>query len=84
MVEEGVKPTKGKKAKPNVKFTEWKATASTSRGVDKVTATSDEDLGEESCSSGEENFSMLTSYDGQEQYKPLDKTKREAKYSANR
>ena len=52
--------------------------------MDKVTATSDEDLGEESCSSGEENFSMLTSYDGQEQYKLPDKTKREAKYSANR
>ena len=84
MVEEGVKPTKGKMKKPNVKYTERKPTASTRRGVDKATISSDEDSGEESCSLGEENFSTLTSYDGQEQYRLLDKTRREAKFGAKR
>ena len=53
--------------KANVKYTEWKSTAMTSKSVDKVTVSSDEESGEESCSSGEENFSTLTSYDGHEQ-----------------
>ena len=66
-VEEGGKLTKGKKMKANVKYTEWKPTATTSKSVDKVTISSDEELGEESCSLGEENFSTLTSYDGHEQ-----------------
>ena len=84
MVGEGVKPTKGKMKKSNVKYTERKPTASTSRGMDKVTISSDEASEEESCSSGEENFSTLTSYDGQEQYRPPDKTRTEAKFDAKR
>ena len=83
-VEEGGKLTKGKKMKANVKYTEWKPTATTSKNVDKVTISSDEESGEESCSSGEEHFSTLTSYDGHEQYRPPDKTRREAKFSAKR
>ena len=63
-VEEVDKLTKGKKMKANVKYTEWKATAMTSKSVDNVTVSSDEESGEESCSSGEESFSTLTSYDG--------------------
>ena len=37
-----------------------------------------------SCSSGEENFSTLTSYDGQEQYRLPDKTRKEARFGAKR
>ena len=70
--------------KSNVKYTERKPTASTSRGMDKVTISTDEELGEESCSSGEENFSTLTSYDGQEQYRLPDKTRKEARFGAKR
>ena len=83
-VEEGGKPTKGKKMKANVKHTERKVTAMTSKSVDKVTISSDEELGEESCSLGEENFSTLTCYDGHQQYRPPDKMRREAKFGAKR
>ena len=84
MVEEGAKLTEGKMKKPNVQYTEWKPTASTNRGVDKATVSTDEESGEESCSSGEENFSTLTSYDSQEQYRPPDKTRKEARFGAKR
>ena len=84
MVEEGAKLTKGKMKKPNVKYTERKPTAPTSRGMDKATVSTDEESGEESCSSGEENFSTLTSYDIQEQYRPPDKTRKEARFGAKR
>ena len=73
VVEPG-KATRGKKK--NVKHTERKVTAMTSKTVEKATVSSEEDTGDESCSSGEEQFSTLTSFDGQEQYKPLDKPKR--------
>ena len=33
---------------------------------------------------GEEQFSTLTSFDGHEQYRPLDKTRREAKFGAKK
>ena len=78
------KLTKGKKMKANVKYTEQKATATTSKSVDKATVSSDEESGEEYFSSGEENFSTLTSYDGQEQYRPPDKTRRQVKLGAKR
>ena len=85
MVEEVAKPMKEKKKKANVKYTNHKPSAMTSKqSVDKATNSSDEESGEESCSSGEENFSTLTTYDGQQQYRPLDKTRTESKFSAKR
>ena len=54
------------------------------QGWDKATVSTDEESGEESCSLGEENFSTLTSYDGQEQYRPPDKTRKEARFGAKR
>ena len=81
VVEEAAKATRGKK---NVKQTEQKVTATTSKIVEQAMVSSEEDSGDESCSSGEEQFSTLTSYDGHEQYKPLDKTKRDAKFGARR
>ena len=82
VVEEGDKATKLKKK--NVKYTEWKTTAMTSKSMEKVTISSEEDSGDESCSSGEEQFSTLTSFDGHEQYRPPDKTSREARFGAKK
>ena len=56
----------------------------TSKSMAKATASSEEDSGEESCSSGEEQFSTSTSFDSHEQYRPLDKTRREARFGAKR
>ena len=67
-VEEMIKPPKEKKKKkPNVKYTDRKTSSKPST----ATVSSDEgsDVSEaETLSSGEEQFSTLTSYDGQKQY----------------
>ena len=55
-----------------------------SKSMEKVTISSEEDSGDESCSSGEEQFSTLTSFDGHEQYRPPDKTRREARFGAKK
>ena len=70
VVEEAGKATRGKK---NVKHTERKVTATTSKTMEKAMVSSEEDVGDESCSSGEEHFSTLTSFGSHEQYKPPDK-----------
>ena len=44
-VEEGGKPTKGKKMKAYVKYTERKPTAMTSKSMNKATISSDEESG---------------------------------------
>ena len=65
-VEEMIKPPK-KKKKPNVKYTDRKTSSKPST----ATISSDEgsEISEaETLSSGEEQFSTLTSYDGQKQY----------------
>ena len=77
VVEDGAKVTKSKKK--NVNYTEWKATAMTSKSI-----SSEEDSGDESCSTGEDQFTTLTSYDGHKQYKPPDKTRREPRFGAKR
>ena len=83
-VEETIKPSKEKKKKkPNVKYTDRKtsskpsaATVSSEEGTD--------DLEAEILSSGEEEFSTLTSYAGQKQYCPPDPTKTDAKFGAKK
>ena len=83
-VEEMIKPRKEKKKKkPNVKYTDWKTSSKPST----ATVSSDEgsEVSEaETLSSGEEQFSTLTSYDGQKQYRPPDPTKTDAKFGAKR
>ena len=83
-VEEMIKPSKDKKKKKaNVKYTDRKtslkpsaATVSSDEGSDNSEA--------EILSSGEEQFSTLTSYDGQKQYRPPDPTKTDAKFGARK
>ena len=69
-VEETIKPSKEKKKKkPNVKYTDRKTSSKPST----ATVSSDEgsdDSEAEILSSGEEQFSTLTSYDRQKQYQP--------------
>ena len=77
VVEDGAKATKSKKK--NVKYTERKATAMTSKSI-----SSEEDSGDESCLTREDQFTTLTSYDGHKQYKPLDKMRRELRFGAKR
>ena len=85
MVEEVAKLMKEKKKKTNVKYTDCKPSAMTSKqSVDKATISSDEESGEESCTLGVENFSTLTSYDGQKQYRLLDKMRIDSKFGAKR
>ena len=83
-VEETIKPPKEKKKKkPNVKYTDMKTSSKPST----ATVSSDEgsDVSEaETLSSGEEQFSTLTSYDGQKQYRPPDPTKTDAKFGAKK
>ena len=83
-VEEMIKPPKEKKKKkPNVKYTEGKTLSKPST----ATVSSDEgsDVSEaETLSSGEEQFSTLTSNDGQKQYRPPDPTKTDAKFGAKK
>ena len=83
-VEEMIKPSKEKKKKkPNVKYTDRKTWLKPST----ATVSSDEgsDVSEaETLSSGEEQFSTLTSYDGQKQYRPPDPTKTDAKFGAKK
>ena len=81
-VEEMIKPPK-KKKKPNVKYTDRK----TSLKPSTATVSSDEgsEVSEaETLSSGEEQFSTLTSYNGQKQYRPPDPTKTDAKFRAKK
>ena len=61
-----------------------KGHSTTSKSMEKATASSEEDSGEESCSSGEEQFSTLTSFDGHEQYRPPDKTRKDARFGAKK
>ena len=83
-VEEMIKPPKEKKKKkPNVKYTDRKtlskpstATVSSDEGSDVLEA--------ETLLSGEEQFSNLTSYNGQKQYRPPDPTKTDAKFRAKK
>ena len=82
VVEDGAKATKSKKK--DVKYTERKATAMTSKSMDKASISSEDDSGDETCMSGEEQFTTLTSYDGHEQYRPPDKTRREPKFGAKK
>ena len=83
-VEEMIKPPKEKKKKkPNVKYTDRKTSSKPST----ATVSSDEgsEVSEaETLSSGEEQFSTLTSYDGQKQYRPPDPTKTDAKFGAKK
>ena len=83
-VEETIKPPKEKKKKkPNVKYTDRKTSSKPST----ATVSSDEgsdDSEAEILSSGEEQFSTLTSYDGQKQYRPPDPTKTDAKFGAKK
>ena len=83
-VEETVKPSKDrKKKKANMKYTDRKTSSKPST----ATVSSDEgsdDSEAEILSSGEEQFSTLTSYDGQKQYRPPDPTKTDAKFGAKK
>ena len=83
-VEEMIKPPKEKKKKkPNVKYTDRKTSSKPST----ATVSSDEgsDISEaETLLSGEEQFSTLTSYDRQKQYRPPDPTKTDAKFRAKK
>ena len=82
-VEEMIKPSKEKKKKPNMKYTDRKTSSKPST----ATVSSDEgsDISEaETLSSGEEQFSTLTSYDGQKQYRPPDPTKTDAMFGGKK
>ena len=83
-VEETIKPSKDKKKKKaNMKYTDRKTSSKPSA----ATVSSDEgsdDSEAEILSSGEEQFSTLTSYDGQKQYRPPDPTKTDAKFGAKK
>ena len=83
-VEEMIKPPKEKKKKkPNVKYTDRKTSSKPST----ATVSSDErsEVSEaETLSSGEEQFSTLTSYDRQKQYQPPDPAKTDAKFWAKK
>ena len=83
-VEETIKPPKEKKKKkPNMKYTDRKTSSKPST----ATVSSDEgsDISEaETLSSGEDQFSTLTSYNGQKKYRPPDPTKTDAKFRAKK
>ena len=83
-VEETIKPPKEKKKKkPNVKYTDRKTSSKPSTAV--VSSDEGSEVSEaETLSSGEEQFSTLTSYDGQKQYRPPDPTKTDAKFGAKK
>ena len=83
-VEEMIKPSKEKKKKkPNVKYTDRKTLSKTSTAAVSFDEGSD-DSEAEILSSGEEQFSTLTSYDGQKQNQPPDPTKTDAKFGAKK
>ena len=83
-VEEMIKcPKEKKKKKPNLKYTDRKTSSKPST----ATVSSDEgsDVSEaETLSSGEEQFSSLTSYDEQKQYQLPDPTKTDAKFGVKK
>ena len=81
-VEETIKPPK-KKKKPNVKYTDRKPSSKPSTATVSLHEGS-EVLEAETLLSGEEQFSTLTSYDGQKQYRPPDPTKTDAKFRAKK
>ena len=83
-VEETIKPSiEKKKKKPNVKYTDRKTSSKPSTATVSSDEGSDDSEGE-ILSSGEEQFSTLTSYDGQKQYRPPDPTKTDAKFRAKK
>ena len=83
-VEEMIKPSKEKKKKkPNVKYTDRKTSSKPSTATVSSDEGSDDSEGE-ILLSGEEQFSTLTSYDGQKQYRPPDPTKTDAKFGAKK
>ena len=83
-VEETIKPSKDKKKKkPNMKYTDRKTSSKPSTATVSSNEGSD-DSEAEILSSGEEQFSTLTSYDGQKQYRPPDPTKTDAKSGQRR
>ena len=83
-VEEMIKPSKEKKKKkPNVKYTDRKTSSKPSTAAVSSDEGSDDSEGE-ILSSGEEQFSILTSYNGQKQYRPPDPTKTDAKFGAKK
>ena len=82
-VEETMKPSKDKKKKANVKYTDRKTSSKPSAATVSSNEGSD-DSEAEILSSGEEQFSTLTSYDRQKQYRPPDPTKTDAKFGAKK
>ena len=83
-VEEMITPSKEKKKKkPNVKYTDRKTLSKPSTAAVSSDEGSD-DSEAEILLSGEEQFSTLTSYDGQKQYRPTDPTKTDAKFRAKK
>ena len=83
-VEEMIKPSKDKKKKKaNVKYTDRKMSSKPSAATVSSNEGSD-DSEAEILSSGEEQFSTLTSYNGQKQYRPPDPTKTDAKFGARK
>ena len=83
-VEEMINPPKEKKKKkPNVKYTDRKTSSKPSTAT--VSLDEGSEVSEaETLSSGEEQFSTLTSYNGQKQYRPPDPTKTDAKFGAKK
>ena len=83
-VEEMIKPSEDKKKKKaNVKYTDRKTSSKPSA----ATVSSDEgsdDSEAEILLSGEEQFSTLTSYNGQKQYRSPDPTKTDTKFGAKK
>ena len=83
-VEEMIKPSKDKKKKKaNVKYTDRKTSSKPNAATVSFDEGSD-DSEPEILLSGEEQFSTLTSYDGQKQYRPPDPTKTDAKFGAKK
>ena len=83
-VEEMIKPSKEKKKKkPNVKYTDRKTSSKPSTATVSSNEGSD-DSEAEILSSGEEQFSTLTSYNKQKQYQPPDPTKTDAKFGVKK
>ena len=83
-VEEMIKPPKEKKKKKrNMKYTDRKTSLKPSTAT--VSLDEGSEVSEaETLSSGEEQFSTLTSYDRQKQYRPPDPTKTDAKFRAKK
>ena len=83
-VEEMIKPPKEKKKKkPNMKYTDRKTSSKPSTAT--VSLDEGSNVSEaETLLSGKEQFSTLTSYEGQKQYRPPDPAKTDAKFRAKK